>query len=274
MRGISRTSLAEVTRRLDENVLASAGTASSGVSLGGELFEVVALLANEHSLRRWLSDQATPAEAKSTLIGQLLETKVSPSAVMVASDVVSAKWSGARDLVDAMERMAVYVTVAGLQSASALDELEDELFRFQRIVVAEPELRDALTRDGAAPELRLSLVEDLLSGKVNPATLTLIGEAVTRPRGRTLEQALDNYGQLVAERAKRYVAVVRSAVALSENQQSRLGTALSRAYGRDIHLNIEVTPEVVGGLSIQVGDEVIDGTIAGRIAEVQRRLAG
>ena len=90
MRGISRTSLAEVTRRLDENVLASAGTASSGVSLGGELFEVVALLANEHSLRRWLSDQATPAEAKSTLIGQLLETKVSPSAVMVASDVVSA----------------------------------------------------------------------------------------------------------------------------------------------------------------------------------------
>lgn len=274
MRGISRTSLAEVTRRLDENVLASAGTASSGVSLGGELFEVVALLANEHSLRRWLADQATPAEAKSTLIGQLLETKVSPSAVMVASDVVSAKWSGARDLVDAMERMAVYVTVSGLQSASALDELEDELFRFQRIVVAEPELRDALTRDGAAPELRLSLVEDLLSGKVNPATLTLIGEAVTRPRGRTLEQALDNYGQLVAERAKRYVAVVRSAVALSENQQSRLGTALSRAYGRDIHLNIEVTPEVVGGLSIQVGDEVIDGTIAGRIAEVQRRLAG
>ena len=274
MRGISRTSLAEVTRRLDENVLASAGTASSGVSLGSELFEVVALLANEHSLRRWLADQATPAEAKSTLIGQLLETRFSPSAVMVASDVVSAKWSGARDLVDAMERMAVYVTVAGLQSASALDELEDELFRFQRIVVAEPELRDALTRDGAAPELRLSLVEDLLSGKVNPATLTLIGEAVTRPRGRTLEQALDNYGQLVAERAKRYVAVVRSAVALSENQQSRLGTALSRAYGRDIHLNIEVTSEVVGGLSVQVGDEVIDGTIAGRIAEVQRRLAG
>ncbi|WP_285732101.1 F0F1 ATP synthase subunit delta [Nocardiopsis sp. ATB16-24] len=274
MRGISRTSLAEVTRRLDENVLASAGTASSGVSLGGELFEVVALLAEEHSLRRWLADQSNPAEAKSTLIGQLLETKVSPSAVMVASDVVSARWSGARDLVDAMERMAVYVTVAGLQSASALDELEDELFRFQRIVVAEPELRDALTRDGAAPELRLSLVEDLLSGKVNPATLTLIGEAVTRPRGRTLEQALDDYGQLVAERAKRYVAVVRSAVALNENQQSRLGAALSRAYGRDIHLNIEVTPEVVGGLSIQVGDEVIDGTIAGRIAEVQRRLAG
>ncbi|WP_017570759.1 F0F1 ATP synthase subunit delta [Nocardiopsis halotolerans] len=274
MRGISRTSLTEVTRRLDENVLASAGTANSGVSLGSELFEVVALLGGEHSLRRWIADQANPTEAKSQLLGELLETRVSPSAVLVASDVVSAKWASARDLMDAMERMAVYTTVAQLQSSAALDELEDELFRFQRIVAAQPELRDALTREGAAPELRLSLVESLLSGKVNPATLVLVSEAVTRPRGRTLEQALDNFGQIVAERAKRYVAVVRSAVALSENQQSRLGAALSRVYGRDIHLNIEVAPEIVGGLSIQVGDEVIDGTIAGRIAEAQRRLAG
>ncbi|MFD6951999.1 F0F1 ATP synthase subunit delta [Nocardiopsis sp. TSRI0078] len=274
MRGVSRTSLIEVTRRLDENVLASAGTAQSGASLGKELFEVLALLGSEHSLRRWLADQANPVESKTTLVGELLENRVSPSAVMVAGDVVSAKWSTARDLMDALERMAVYATVAPLQSASGLGELEDELFRFQRIVASQPDLREALTRDGAAPELRLSLVESLLSDKVNPATLTLVGQAVTRPRGRTLEQALENFGQIVAERAKRYVAVVRSAVALSENQQSRLGAALSRAYGRDIHLNIEVAPEVVGGLSIQVGDEVIDGTIAGRIAEVQRRLAG
>ncbi|MFL1376440.1 MULTISPECIES: F0F1 ATP synthase subunit delta [unclassified Nocardiopsis] len=273
MRGISRTSLTEVTRRLDENVLASAG-ATGGVALGGELFQVVALLTDEHSLRRWLADQANPAEAKTALIGQLLESKVSPSAVLVAGDVVSAKWSSARDLVDAVERMAVYATISSLRSAAALDGLEDELFRFERIVASQPQLRDALTRDGVGPEHKLSLVEGLISGKVDPATLTLVGEAVTRPRGRTLEQALDNYGQIVAERAKRYVAVVRSAVALSEDQQSRLGAALTRVYGRDIHLNTEVAPEIVGGLSIQVGDEVIDGTIAGRIAEAQRRLAG
>ncbi|MDE3724788.1 F0F1 ATP synthase subunit delta [Nocardiopsis sp. N85] len=274
MRGISRTSLTEVTRRLDENVLASAGTAQSGVALGGELFQVVGLLTEEHSLRRWLADQANPSEAKTGLIGHLLESKVSPSAVLVASDVVSAKWSSARDLVDALERMAVYTTIASLQSAAALDGLEDELFRFERIVAAQPRLRDALTRDGVSREHKLSLLEDLLSGKVDSATLTLVGQAVTRPRGRTLEQALDNYGRIVAERAMRYVAVVRSAVALSEDRQSRLEAALSRAYGRDIHLNIEVVPEIVGGLSIQVGDEVIDGTIAGRIAEAQRRLAG
>ncbi|MEV2276149.1 F0F1 ATP synthase subunit delta [Nocardiopsis sp. NPDC049922] len=273
MRGISRTSLAEVTRRLDENVLASADAGQFAVSLGGELFEVVALLGGEHSLRRWLADQSNPAEAKTALAGQLLETKVSPSTLIVVGDVVQQDWSSAADMVEAVERMGVYATVASVEG-TRLDELEDELFRFQRIVVAQPELRAALTRDGVAAEHLRSLVESLLADKVNAATLALVSEAVARPRGRTLEQALEHFGQLVAERAQRYIAVVRAAHALSEAQQERLRAVLTRKYGRDIHLNIEIVPEVLGGLSIQVGDEVIDDTIAGRIAEVQRRLAG
>ncbi|MBQ1081705.1 MULTISPECIES: F0F1 ATP synthase subunit delta [unclassified Nocardiopsis] len=272
MRGISRNSLAEAIRRLDENVLASAG-AGNAVSLGGELFEVVALVSGEHSLRRWLADQANDPEKKTALIGQILEGKVSPSTVIVVSDVVSQPWSTGRDMLDALERTAVYATVASVEG-TRLDELEDELFRFQRIVVAEPALRSALTREGVADAHLNALIENLLSGKVSAATLALVSQAVTHPRGRTLEQALDNFGQLVAERAKRFIAVVRTAHALTETQQTRLRTLLSRKYGREIHLNIEVAPEILGGLSIQVGDEVIDGTIAGRIAEVQRRLAG
>ncbi|MFI6577219.1 F0F1 ATP synthase subunit delta [Nocardiopsis sp. NPDC050513] len=273
MRGISRTSLAEVTRRLDENVLASAEAGQFAVSLGGELFEVVALLSGQHSLRRWLADQSNPAEAKTALAGQLLETKVSPSTLIVVGDVVQQDWSSAADMVEAVERMGVYATVASVEG-TRLDELEDELFRFQRIVVAQPELRAALTRDGVAAGTLRSLVESLLADKVNAATLALVSEAVVRPRGRTLEQALEHFGHLVAERAQRYIAVVRAAHALSEAQQERLRAVLTRRYGRDIHLNIEIVPEALGGLSIQVGDEVIDDTIAGRIAEVQRRLAG
>lgn len=273
MRGISRSSLAEVSRRLDENVLASADAAQHAVSLGGEIFEVIGLLSSEHSLRRWLADQANAAENKTALMSQILEGKVSPSTVIVVSDVVSQPWAGARDMVNALERMAVHATVASVEG-TRLDELEDDLFRFQRIVVAEPELRSALTQVDVAPEHLRTLVENLLSGKVSSATLALVSEAVVRPRGRTLEQALDNFGQLVAERAQRYIAVVRSAHPLSEAQQERLKTFLSRKYDRAIHLNTEVDPTLVGGLSIQVGDEVMDGTIAGRLAEVQRRLAG
>ncbi|GHD33661.1 F0F1 ATP synthase subunit delta [Nocardiopsis kunsanensis] len=273
MRGISRNSLAEATRRLDENVLASADAARNAVSLGGELFEVVALFDREHSLRRWLADQANPVEAKTGLIGQVLEGKASPSTVLVVNDVVSQPWSGARDMTDALERLAVYATVASVRGTQ-LDELEDELFRFQRIVVSEPELRAALTQEGVEASHRHSLVENLLSGKVNSATLALVSEAVVRPRGRTLEQALEYLGKVVADRAQRYIAVVRSAHPLSEDRLERLRSLLTRKYGREIHLNTEVDPQVVGGLSVRVGDEVIDGTIAGRIAAVQRRLAG
>ncbi|GAA3744921.1 F0F1 ATP synthase subunit delta [Salinactinospora qingdaonensis] len=268
MRGISRSSLEDVTARLDA-ILPSA----NAVTLGHELFEVVDLLQREHPLRRWLADPAGDPNAKSELTSQLLETKVSPSTVIVAGDLVRNKWSTSRDLVEAAERMAVFATVASVEGAQRLGELEDELFRFGRVVAAEPQLRAALTQEGVAVEHKRTLVENLLSGKVSGATLVLVTEAVTRPRGRTLEQSIDHFGQLVAERAKRYIAVVRTAVPLSETQQTRLRETLTRLYDRAIHLNIEIAPDVVGGLSIRVGDEVIDGTIAGRLAEVRRRLA-
>ncbi|GAB3478865.1 F0F1 ATP synthase subunit delta [Nocardiopsis coralliicola] len=268
MRGISRTSLDEVTRRLDE-VLPSAEPAA----LGRELFEVVSVLSTESSLRRWLSDQSNPAEAKTQLIGGLLESKVSPSTILVAGDVVAAKWSRPRDLVDALERMAVFATVASAE-ARGLDRVEDELFRFGRIVAANPDLRAALIAEGIPAERKRGLVGSLLEGKAEPAVITLVTEVAVRPRGRSLEAGLDHVQNLVAERAQRSIAVVRTASVLSEAQQERLKQALSRVYGRSIHLNIDVVPELAGGLSIRVGDEVIDGSVAGRLAEVRRRLAG
>ena len=94
------------------------------------------------------------------------------------------------------------------------------------------------------------------------------------PRGRSLEAGLEEFGRLVAEQRQRLVAVVRSAVPLTEEQKQRLAAWLRATYGRDVHLNVEVDPEVIGGFSVRIGDEVIDTTIVGRIEEVRRRLAG
>ncbi len=127
MQGVSRTSLTEVIRRLDD-ILPSANTAT----LGHELFEVVALLDQEHSLRRWLADPAGSPDSKSELVNSLLETKVSPATLLVVSDVVRAQWSRPRDLVDAVEQAAVLATVAEHASARELEGVEDELFRFAR----------------------------------------------------------------------------------------------------------------------------------------------
>ncbi|WP_308207596.1 F0F1 ATP synthase subunit delta [Actinomadura madurae] len=112
----------------------------------------------------------------------------------------------------------------------------------------------------------------LLDGKVTPATLTLVTELVLRPRGRSLESGLAEYGRLVAQRRQRLVALVRTPSALSDGQRTRLAAVLAAAYGHEVHLNIEIDPTVIGGLSIELGDEIIDGTIAGRLDDVRRRL--
>lgn len=269
MLGASRTSMAEVTSRLD-SVLESADAAT----LSGELFQVVHLLDREHSLRRILADAWADDEAKTRLVGRLLETHVSPSTIVVVNDVVQAAWSAPRDLTDALERLAVFATVALAEADGKVQEVEDELFRFGRVIAAQPQLRAALTRPGVGAEALRSLIGDLLADRVHAATLQLVTQRVTSPRGRTLEQGLEAYAQLVAERARRSIAVVRTAAPLSENQRTRLQQLLSRRYGREVHLNIEVVPDIVGGMDVRVGDEVMDGTIAGRIAEARRRLAG
>jgi F-type H+-transporting ATPase subunit delta len=269
MRGLSRTSLAEVEERF--NVVA--GSADLG-TLSDELFAVADLLDREHGLRRALSDQARPVEQKARTVRALLDGRVSEAAIATAEAAVSAKWSRAGDLADVLERLGVIAAAAEAEGQRTLDEVEDELFRFGRILAANPQLRRALA-DAAAPEAdKRDLLRDLLANKVAPTTLRLVTQISVHPRGRNLETGLEEFGRLVSQQSQRLVAVVRSAVELSEAQKQRLTAWLRSSYGRDVHLNVEVDERVLGGFSVRIGDEIIDTTIVGRIEEVRRRLAG
>ncbi|MGW1141530.1 F0F1 ATP synthase subunit delta, partial [Streptomyces zhihengii] len=155
-----------------------------------------------------------------------------------------------------------------------LDNVEDELFRFGRILATSPELRSALTDRAATAAAKGELLGSLLGGKAEKVTERLIVGLVTHPRGRSLEAGLDSLSKLAAERRDRMVAVVTSAVPLTEAQKQRLGAGLARIYGREMHLNLEVDPEVLGGISVRVGDELINGTVQERIDEAKRRIAG
>ncbi|MEW9547547.1 F0F1 ATP synthase subunit delta [Nonomuraea sp. NPDC050783] len=269
MRGLSRTSLAEVEERFN----AVAGSADLG-TLSDELFAVADLLDREHGLRRALSDQARAAEQKAATARALFTGKISPAALATVEAAVAARWSRTGDLADALERLGVVAAAAEAESLSQLDEVEDELFRFGRVVAANPDLRRALADAAAPAEGKRQLLRDLLSGKVAPTSLRLIAQVVAHPRGRSLEVGLEEFGQLVAQQRQRLVAVVRSAVELTEQQKRRLVSYLRTSYGRDVHLNVEVDKRVLGGFSVRIGDEIIDTTILGRIEEVRRRLAG
>ncbi len=273
MKSTSRASLAEVKQRLAE-VVDDAASRPQAATIGDELFAVVHLLDQQHGLRRALADPAKPAAEKAAVVGALLDGQVSPATVELTAAAVRLRWSGPRDLVDALDQLAVATLVADAEAEGQLDDLEDELFRFGRVVAAEPGLRSALSDAAASPERKRDLLTTLLGGKVTQQALRLITEAAQHPRGRSLDKNLDDYARLAAERRQRVVAVVRTATRLSDEQRRRLAAALAAAYGHEVHLNVVLDPGVTGGLSVQVGDEVIDGTVATRLAAVRRRLAG
>ncbi|GEC08480.1 ATP synthase subunit delta [Streptomyces spinoverrucosus] len=270
MNGASREALAAARERLDA---LTDNTSVDAARLADELAAVTALLNREVSLRRVLTDPAQAGEAKAELAQRLFGTQVSGEAADLVSGMVRSRWSQSRDLVDALEELASTADLTAAQAAGTLDSVEDELFRFGRIVASSTELRAALTDRKATASAKSELLRSLLGGRAAPATERLVTRLVTAPRGRSLEAGLESLSKLAAERRDRMVAVVTSAVPLSDVQKQRLGAALAKLYGRQMHLNLDVDPEVVGGIRVQVGDEVINGSLADRIADAERRLA-
>ncbi|MFF4257375.1 F0F1 ATP synthase subunit delta [Streptomyces sp. NPDC001663] len=271
MNGASREALAAARERLD--ALTDSTSVDAG-TLADELAAVTALLDREVSLRRVLTDPAQAGEAKAELAQRLLGSQVGGPTADLVSGMVRSRWSQSRDLVDALEQLANTAELTAAQQAGKLDDVEDELFRFGRIVSSNTELRSALTDRKATTAAKIELLHRLLGGRAAAATERLVTRLVTAPRGRSLESGLESLSKLAAERRDRLVAVVTSAVPLSDAQKQRLGAALAKLYGHRMHLNIDVDPEVLGGIRVQVGDEVINGSIADRIEDAGRRLAG
>jgi F-type H+-transporting ATPase subunit delta len=256
-----------------EQLMAALADSSGAAALGDELFAVAHLLDQEPGLRRALTDATSPVEAREGLVSQLLGSRVSGATLDQMISMVRNRWAAGRDLSDAAEQLGVLATAAAAESEGQLDDLEDELFRFGRIVSTVPDLRSALSDPKLPGDGKRGLLDTLLAAKVTPAALRLITQAAVYPRGRSLDATLDEYARLTAAWRQRLIAVVRVAGGLDEDQRARLTAALSQTYGRDIHLNVVVDPEVVGGMSIQIGDEFIDGSVASRLAQLRQRLA-
>lgn len=248
-------------------------TSVDAVALADELAAVTTLLDREVSLRRVLSDPSRSGERKAELVATVLGEQVGGQTVDLVSGMVRSRWSASRDLVDATEELADTADLVAAERDGSLEETEDELFRFSRTVSSAPDLRAALASHTAEPAAKVQLLHTLLGGRARTATERLVTRLVSQPRGRSLEGGLEALSKLAAERRNRSVAVVTSAVPLSDRQRQRLGEALAKLYGRRMHLNLDVDPEVLGGITVRIGDEVIDGSIAGRLSEAERRLA-
>lgn len=271
MRGASRESLAAGQERL-EALLSTLGAQPE--TIADELFAVGNLLVGSAGLRRALTDPSRTGEAKADLVRRLLTGKVGGPTVDLLAGLVRGRWGAPPDLADAVEALAVSAVLAAAERADRLDDVEDELFRFSRLVAGNTPLRDAFSGRTEGDDRKAALVGRLLAGKVAPETLRLATQAAVHPRGLRTERALEGYVEAAAERRRQLVAHVVAAVPLTAAQQERLSTILRRTFGRPIRLNVDLDPEVLGGLRVQVGGELVDGTIATRLDEARRRLVG
>src|SRR3954468_1466552 len=250
------------------------GRGDALLALADELFAVAHLLDGQLSLRRALSDPSVRPDDRAGLVRRLLSAKVAANTLEVLETVARQRWSRPLDLVEATETLA---TEAGLEAADArgeLDGVEDELFRFGRIVAGDDDLARILGDRSAPREGKAALLDRLLSGKVSPVTERLVRNSLTSSHVTNAENEVERLSTLAARRRGRSVAHVVSALPLTAAQEQRLVTVLERLYGRTMGLQVQVDPAVLGGLVIRVDDEVIDGSIAHRLEAAGRRLAG
>lgn len=265
LRGASADSLDALSGRVD-------GLAGEEAARTGEdLFAVASLLRQEPGLRRVVTDASTRSEAKSALVRSVLEGRVSATSLELVAAAAGRRWTRPRDLADVLEHLGV---VASVRSAGTdAGRLADELFAVRRLVEDSHDLRSALGDPGRTTADRAALLDGLLADRTLAPTRRLAVQALSGSH-RNVSLALESFEAVAAEVHGQRVATVRVAQALDAAEQERLRSALTRSYGREIHLDVLVEPALLGGMRVEIGDDVIDGTVSARLDEAHRLLAG
>lgn len=236
-----------------------------------ELFAVVDLLEAQPPLRRALSDPGASAESRVALARKVLGSRVSEKALTVLAEVVSGNRGDGLKLAAVLERQGVRAVLRTAQSTGTLPQVQAELHSFARTVERNHELSDALRNRAIPLEHRRALVSRLITGRTAPATSQLLSRAAAG-RARTLPLTVDSYLELAASMAGEQVARVTVAHPLDDQRLARLRTALEAQVGRPVSLQIDVDPRVLGGMNIQLGEDIIESTVAGRLNDARRLL--
>jgi len=273
LRGVSRDSQARVRERLDEIVPVDQ-PADTVDRVSDQLFAVVDLLDGSAAVRRVLTDPARGAADRNGFADGLLHGRIDDETAQLVRCAVEQQWARTRDLADMLENLAVLVVVREAEQRGALDAVEDELFAFGELIEENPQVAAALSDRAAPVDSRVQLAGDLLAEHADRVSRALIARAVVAPRAGTVLDTVGDFGLVAADLRRRLVATVRSAVPLSDSQRDRLRATLSRQHGRDVHVNVLVDPGLIGGVSITLGDDLIDGSVQTRLTDARRRLAG
>lgn len=245
----------------------------SELSFATDLFVVADAISSSAQLRGILSDPSTESANKNGLVDRVFGGKVGASAIEFVKKVVAKRFSRGIDLVVVLEQLGVHAAAATAANTSVLDQVQSELFAFQQVVAANRDLQFALSNKSAPNSVKLALVKALVGNKVTPVTKTIISQAVGAARGRRIATVLDQFGKQIAAYGESLVATVTVSAALDQNQVERLRTSLSKSYGQQVRLNVEVDSSIIGGMVVQIAGEIIDGSVSNRLQNLKLQLA-
>jgi ATP synthase F0 subunit b len=272
LRSASRKSLADLVEKFDD--VAGGLDPDQLSALADDLASVAKLLSREAVLTRHLADPANNPAPKIGLLERVIEGKVGEPALEVLKAAVSGRWSTDSNLVDAVEHVARLALLVRAERDDVAGDVEEQLFRFSRILDSAPRLSTLLSEYSTPAEGRVKLLRDVLdSGSgTNPVAAALLSQTIELLRGERADDAVLDLAELAVARRGEVVAHVSAAAELSDAQRSRLTEVLTRVYGHPVSVQMQINPGLLGGLNIAVGDEVIDGTLSSKLASARTKL--
>ena len=242
---------------------------TDGLAVGEQLFEAARVIGDSAPLRSLLADPSAAAADKAAVIDQLFST-LGVSARSLLATTVAATWSTQDDLLAGIEEIAIRAVAS---SAPKGTSIEAELFAFLAAVTSDAELELAVGSKLGSPASKSALVASLLGGKASAQTTAIINHLVQQPRGRRIGELVRDAADTVADQAGLAVATVITAAPISAAQLDRLRASLAKSYGRDLEINQVIDPSIIGGIRVQIGDDVIDGSVSTRINDLRLQLA-
>lgn len=270
MRAASRDAALAVSEHFDSAAIDLDGSALADAS--GDLTAAINFLGENPVLRKRLVEDDENPEGKKAMVHRLFDGKLAPVVVEVLATASSQRWSSSSDFVVGLRRQNSLIVLTAAERDGVIEQVEDELFRVSRVLEANPQLSSLLSDHGKDADKRVDLLKKLVGDKVGTHTWTLLSSTVRLLHGQAADVAVDQLAELAAARRGESVAHVVSASPLSDAQIDRLSGVLGGIYGRTISVQTDIAPELLGGLRISVGDEVIDADVATRLAKAAETL--
>jgi len=270
LRAASRQSVTTVVEQFDEAVAGLDGDALT--KLSDDLASTVKLLRREPVLARHLADPSADSASRVQLVERLLSGKVSDSALDILKTAVSQRWSSSADLTRGIQHIARLALLVRAETDGQIEDVEEQLFRFSRILDSETRLITLLSDYTSPLDGRIKLLNNVLHRRASKNTADLLRQSIELLHGERADDAVRELANLAVSRRGEVVAHVRAASELSDAQRNRLTELLNRIYGHPVSLQLDIDPSLLGGLTIAVGDEVIDGSLSSKLASAENHL--